>query len=136
MPGVSERLLPEVLVSMLRDNVGMGKFEICVYNLADGEYKTVVQDTETLQEYPIRISDAILLSLVGDIPMMMEESLFIVQSMPYAGHADRLAIPINTLDTKKLAIELQKAISEEDYRLASQIQDELNRRKETGIDVE
>lgn len=136
LPGVSERLLPEVLVSMLRDNVGMGKFEICVYNLADGEYKTVVQDTETLQEYPIRISDAILLSLVGDIPMMMEESLFIVQSMPYAGHADRLAIPINTLDTKKLAIELQKAISEEDYRLASQIQDELNRRKETGIDVE
>lgn len=59
-----------------------------------------------------------------------------MQSMPYAGHADRLAIPINTLDTKKLAIELQKAISEEDYRLASQIQDELNRRKETGIDVE
>ena len=131
---ISRKLLPEVLVAMLHDCSDMARYEICIYNLSDGEYKTVVQDTDTMREYPIRLSDAILLSQVSGIPMMMEESLFIVQSMPYAGVTDRMAIPINTLDTDKLTIELQKAVSDEDYRLASQIQEELRRRKESGTE--
>ena len=36
---------------------------------------------------------------------------------------------INTLDDEKLEAELTRAVQEEDYRLASYIKEELNRRK-------
>ena len=133
---LQEKLLPEVLVNMLRDNADTGRYEINVYNLADGEYKTVVNDTVGLKEYPIRLSDAILLSQICNIDLFMEESLFILQSMPYNGVTDRLAIPINILDTDKLTEELNKAILNEDYRLASQIKEELKKRSGCDTNVE
>ncbi len=123
------RLLPEVLLDILGDNVEIERFEACIYNLADGEYKTVIRDMYTFKEYPIRLSDAILMSKINGIGLFMEESLFLLQSMPYSDSADRLAIPINTLGTARLENELKKAIDEENYRLASQIQDELNKRR-------
>ncbi len=123
------RLLPEVMSSMLGMEVDMSRYEIDIYNLVDGEYKVVVHDSETLIEYPIRLSDAVLLSLVGNVKIFIAKWLFAKQSVSYASGTNKLAIPINTLDTARLDDELKKAVKDENYRLASQIQEELKRRK-------
>lgn len=125
----SSRFLPEVLLAMLNENSDIKQYVINIYNLVDGEYKVMVQNTETLCEYPIRLNDAILLSLICKMEMFIDKALFEKQSMPYRSMADRLSIPINTLSTVALKQELKKAVDVEDYRLASQIQEELRKRK-------
>lgn len=122
------KLLPEVLILMFADVTDISRYEIYIYDLEGGEYKTMIQNTEKHVEYPIRLSDAMLLSIIGDLSIYIRSELFDKQSSPYNGGTDRLAIPINTLDTDKLEEELQKAIKSENYRLASQINRELNRR--------
>lgn len=123
------KLLPEVLVAVLGDIADANRFEINIYNLVDGEYKTVVQDSNSLREYPIRLSDAIVLALISNSSIFMEESLFYSQSMPYKETAGSLSIPINSLAEDELLAELKKAVDNENYRLASLIQAELKKRK-------
>ena len=127
--GTNARLWPEVLVSMLGDVADLRGYEVYIYNLVDGEYKTIVQHKQTLAGYPIRLSDAILLSLVAGMDIFIEKSLFDSQGMPFHAASDRLSIPINTLSTSALKVELEKAVEFENYRLASQIQEELKKWK-------
>ena len=70
-----------------------------------------------------------VLSLVAGMDIFIEKSLFDSQGMPFHAASDRLSIPINTLSTSALKVELEKAVEFENYRLASQIQEELKRRK-------
>ena len=51
------------------------------------------------------------------------------QSSPYSENQMQMPIPINSLDTKKLQEELDKAINSENYRLASHLKEELDKRK-------
>ena len=51
------------------------------------------------------------------------------QSVPYREDTDKMSIPINVLTTDKLKEELQRAVAEENYRLASIINGELRNRK-------
>ena len=121
--------LPEVMTSLLADVVSLDEYEITVSDIVDGEYQTKITNTRTLVEHRIRLSDAVLLSQVSNIHIYMDDGLLMRQSSPYKADTNRMAIPINTLSTEKLQEEIDKAIETENYRLASHIKEELNRRK-------
>lgn len=127
--GRMEKLLPEVMLAMLSEYADTGKYEINIHSIVDGEYKTTLMNLDTLNPISIRLSDAILLSLVADFPIYIDNRLMHTQCSLYDGTTDRMAIPINTLDTEKLKEELNKAIETENYRLASHIKEEINKRE-------
>ena len=126
VPG-REQMLPEVLIQMLHDE-GMNKFELMVYDIHDGQYSVSLLNRRTLTIRSIRMSDAVLLHYITHIPFYIEEELMLRQSSPYTPEARGISIPINTLDTEHLNQELERAIAEENYRLASHLHEELQRR--------
>ena len=79
---------------------------------------------------PIRASDAILLAQIAQLEVFMEERLFMRQSVPYELGKSKVALPLNALTSEMLEEALQRAIENENYELASNLRDELNRRKE------
>ena len=123
-----QSMLPEVLSMMLDDYVKMQKLEIMIYSIRNGQYMVTLMNTDNYSIYSIRISDAILLNVIADVPIYIDEELMKAQSAPYNPNLQQVSIPINTLDTEKLKTELEKAVEKEDYRLASYIKEELNRR--------
>jgi bifunctional DNase/RNase len=79
----------------------------------------------------IRMSDAVLLSLISKIPLYIEENLMNRQCFPYNEKTQyQLSIPINTMNLDHLKRELEKAVDEENYELASHLRDEIKRRNE------
>ena len=120
--------LPEVMFALLTDYVDARSLEIIIYDVQDGQYLTTLCNTDNYSERKVRLGDAILLHLIGDIPIYIDKRLMMKLSMPYAEDMTRISIPINTLNTEKLKEGLERAIEEENYRLASNIKDELNRR--------
>lgn len=126
LPG-REKMLPEVLFQMLSDD-GLSKFELMVYDIFDGQYSVSLLNRKTMAILPIRMSDAVLLHYITHIPFYIDEELMIRQSSPYTPEARGISIPINTLDTEHLNKELERAIAEENYRLASHLHEELKKR--------
>lgn len=133
---VRGKLLPEVLVTMLSGLSNINDFEMNIYALVEGEYQVTLFNANTLQMSKIRLSDAVLLTRICPIiPLYIDNTLFERQGATYNGITNRMAIPINTLPIDKLKEELQKAIDTEDYRLASVLKDEINKRQNMGNDL-
>lgn len=122
-PAVCQNMLPEALLKMLTS-----KHEMMVYGLHEGQYQVVLAERWFERNTRLRMSDAVLLSIISDIPLYIEENLFKQQCFPFEEGSSAVSIPINTMDVQRLNIALQKAIEEEDYVLASQIRDEIKRR--------
>lgn len=121
--------------SMIVDKVTKEIFMF--YNFMDLEkengvfYLHVVKSSDngkTLDAVPIRISDAVLLTYLSDVPLYIEENLMLKQSVSYELPANNLALPLNTLDTDMLKEALDKAVNDEKYEMASLLRDELRRR--------
>lgn len=129
LPG-QETMLPEALTKMLvgQDGNKTSDYELLVYAVEDGQYKTDLTCLPTSQSVSIRVSDAILLSLFSDIPLYIDTLLFMLQCSAYVPHTSGLVIPINTIGLEQLNTELQKAIAEENYRLASSLHEEIKKR--------
>ena len=125
-PGI-EQFLPEVLVGMLNMK-NSNDFEIMVYDIENGMYKVTLLNKLSFMLKPIRISDAVLLHYIAHVPLYIEEELMQKQSTPYVPDTQGISIPINTLDDEHLSRELEKAIEAENYRLASTLHEELQRR--------
>ena len=128
LPETHLQLLPEVLLSVLLTDGDANDFELMVYDVADGQYLVTLLNRLTLTMRPIRMSDAVLLALISDIPLYIDQMLMVRQCSPYRPDLPGIQIPINTLETQRLSEELEKAIGEENYRLASFIQKEIQRR--------
>ena len=126
--GECQKLLPEVLLAFLQEREEA--YELFVYNIANGQYQTVLTNSDTQKMVPIRLSDAVLLTAITDIPLYIDEALMARQSCAYSKEAQGIAIPINTIALPQLNAALEKAIADEDYRLASQLRDEIKKRKE------
>ena len=124
---VHTTMLPEVLLSMF-DAETVVQMEMMVYDVSGGQYKVTLLNRLTLTLRNIRMSDAILLALIAHIPLYIDAKLFTRQSSPYEPGCQGLQIPINAIDSQRLNVELEKAIAKEDYRLASQLHNELKRR--------
>ena len=122
------KFFPEVLCAMLADCGSLDRYEIVIDDVVEGEYIASVICVNTGVRHGIRISDAVLLSMVSNIPMYIDSQLMQRQCSVYRKDTDRMAIPINALDTNRLRSELDKAVETENYRLASLIKDELMRR--------
>ncbi len=118
-------LLPEVLVQMLSSTC-----EMTIVGVYDGQYQVMLMDIDSGVSARIRMSDAVLLSIISQIPLYIEERVMSQQSVPFDEETRGVAIPINTLETERLQMALKNAVEEENYELASQLRDELKRRKQ------
>ena len=123
-------MLPEVLSSMLLDE-GRNDLELMVHDVLDGQYCVTLLNRRILSLKTIRMSDAVLLHYISEIPLYMDESLMTRQAIPYKPDTSSLSVPINTLDTEWLNKELKRAIEVEDYRLAANLNEELKKRTQS-----
>ena len=124
---ITNRMLPEVLWQVIRSQTTL-HFEILINDLIEGQYRAVLYNVETLEPILIRISDAMLLAYVSDIPIYIDEKLMKKQSVKYVHNAQGMSIPVNTLTDEMLKKALNKAVEDEHYELASQLRDETKRR--------
>ena len=125
-------MLPDVLTKMMfqMGNDQTNDFEMFIYGIHNGQYKTILTYIPDDLSLPLRISDAILLHIISRIPLFIDRELFLRQSYTYEPVSTGLTIPINTIDTDQLNKELQKAIEAENYRLASALHEEIKKRGE------
>ena len=124
---ITKIMLPEVLCKLLKKQ-DAHDYELVMDNIVDGQYRTVLYDKDTMEPMIIRASDAVLLSLVGDIPLYIESGLMLRQSVPYNENSRGVSLPVNTISDEMLQAALDKAIADENYELASHLRDEKKRR--------
>ncbi|MBQ8047437.1 MAG: bifunctional nuclease family protein [Prevotella sp.] len=125
---IAGRLLPEVLWQAISLQTDLA-FEIVIDSLIEGQYRSALYNIDTLEPIALRASDAILLSFIAHVPIYIEESLFLKQSIPYEQNTRSVALPVNTLSDKMLQDALAKAVASENYEMASYLRDELRRRE-------
>jgi len=125
-PEVCKTMLPEVLIRMMASE----NLEMVVLGIFDGQYQVILMDMMNGTTVRVRMSDAVLLTLVAQVPLYIEENLMKRQSVAFNEHATGVAIPINTMDTDSLRMALDHAVEEENYELASQLRDEINSRSD------
>ncbi len=123
-PDISKILLPEALVEMLPS-----EYEMLIVGVYNGQYQVVLMDVMTGKSTRIRISDAVLLSIISSIPLYIEEELMKRQNAPCDNLNGGVSIPINAMNTEILKVALEKAVEDENYELASHLRDEINLRK-------
>ena len=124
---ITRIMLPEVLCRMLKNNGGLD-YELLIDNIIDGQYRTILYDKGTMDPLLIRASDAVLLSIVANIPLYIEAGLMRRQSVMYNENAKGVSLPVNTISDEMLQAALDKAIADENYELASHLRDEKKRR--------
>ena len=120
----SRIMLPEALLQIADMNL-----EMMIVGIFDGQYQVMLSNLTTGASVRLRMSDAVLLSVISSTPLYIEERLMVQQSMPFDGQSTKVAIPINTRDMKSLKSALENAVEKEDYKLASHLRDEIKSRK-------
>ena len=121
----SRIMLPEALMQ-----VTDARLEMVVVGIYDGQYQVMLSNLSTGSSVRLRMSDAVLLSVISSTPLYIEQRLMEQQCMPFDGETSKVAIPINTMDLKSLKSALDHAVEEENYELASHIRDEIKKRGE------
>ncbi|WP_369916875.1 hypothetical protein [Prevotella sp. oral taxon 376] len=84
---------------------------------------------KTLEMVPIQIADAVLLSIISGIPIYIDEVLIRKQGAEFHKDSHGLKLPINALSLDMLEKAIDRAISEENYELASMLKEEIDHRK-------
>lgn len=125
---IVESLLPEVLWTIIR-NLNADRYEVIIVDVADGQYRTMLYNIDTREPVSLRASDAILLSLIAHLPVYIDTKLFLRQSVPFKPESPGLALPVNTITDRMLKAALDKAVADENYELASNLRDEMLKRK-------
>lgn len=120
----SRIMLPEALLQ-----VADMQMEMVIVGIYDGQYQVMLSNLRTGSSVRLRMSDAVLLSVISSTPLYIEQRLMDQQSMPFDGETTKVAIPINSMDMKSLKSALEHAVEEENYKLASHIRDEINARE-------
>lgn len=124
------RKLPDVLIKILLWQTDI-RLEIVFDSVKDGNYHALICNLDTLDQLPIDAADAVLLNFLskGKIPLYMEEGFFTRQSTRFDANAEGVALPINSITDEMLEEALKKAIADEKYEIASQLNNEIKRRK-------
>ncbi len=129
---ITDILLPEVLCKVLKQQANLN-LEIYINDIIDGQYRTHVINKDTMDFIPIRASDAVLMSVAGNIPIFIDTRLMMRQSVRYCANSHGVSLPVNTLNNEMLDAALAQAVKDENYELASQLRDEKQRRsKDSG----
>lgn len=120
-------LFPQVMADVLKAQ-GCYDLEVWITDVNDGEYKTEVVDGISQKHFPIRCSDGILFSLVSNAPIYVPGKLMMRQSVPFRLGESKIGLPLTVLSEKMLEMAMQKAIETENFEMASNLRDELNKR--------
>nr|MBP7473202.1 bifunctional nuclease family protein [Prevotella sp.] len=121
--------LPEVLVKMIKSSGLLDKLDLEIISIEKGQYQFLLTNIETSESFPLRAGDAILLSYISSLPIYISSSLMRRQSAPHSAQSSAMALPINSISDEMLQNALDKAIENEDYKVASYLRDEINNRK-------
>ena len=125
---IINKLLPEVLLQVIQTQTDL-HFEIVINNLIDGQFRAILYNVDTLEPIAMRASDAILLSIISKIPIYIDADLMDKQSVEYHKDSRSISIPVNTISEEMLNDALNKAIKDENYESASNLRDEIYKRK-------
>lgn len=112
------------LFSQLTDE----RCHILIHGIAHEQYQCILVAEPSLLSTPIRMSDAVLLATITEMPILMDAALFERQSLPVTDQEESVSLPINTVSAHLLQKALDKAIEDEDYEMASRLRDEISRR--------
>ena len=125
--------LIDILLDVI-DNQASLSLSLLVTNVDKGSYRAVLNNNDTQKQISIGGVEAVLLNKASNdkIPLYIDEALFLRQSTKFNMKADGVALPVNALPVSMLKKTLGKAVATENYELASQLRDELKRRKEKG----
>lgn len=128
------------LVDILLDVIGHQtslSLSLVITNVENGCYHAVLNNEDTNEKISIGGVEAVLLNKISKdkIPLYIEEALFLRQSSKFNMQAEGVALPVNALPVSMLKKTLDKAVAAENYELASQLRDELNKRKEADNSV-
>ena len=121
------KLYPQVMANILHSHP-FSELEVRINDVENGEYKTEIYDSVSDEHYPIRCSDGILFSIVSDVPIYATMDLMLRQSVPFKMGESRVGLPLSVLSEELLKTSLEKAIETENYEMASNLRDELNKR--------
>ncbi|MCF0192578.1 MAG: bifunctional nuclease family protein [Prevotella sp.] len=119
---VTLSLLPEEMKKLMY---------IQVDGLIDSQYHAhLIRRNADINEpvHELRMSEAVLLSIVSDIPLYIDKHLWDIQSTRYKKGGNGTSIPMNTLPLPMLKDALKKAIETEDYKMAKALNDEIKNR--------
>lgn len=120
---IANIMLPEVLCRMMKVRSN-SDIEILIDKLIDGQYQTFIHNIVTDRSFLIRASDAVLFSLIGNVPILIDAGLMRHQSVAYNPNSRGVSLPVNTISDEMLQAAFDKAIAEENYELASRLRDE------------
>lgn len=122
--------LSDVLFKVIKWQTELS-LELVIVSVDNGHYSAVLSNTDSLEQVPIDGAEAVLLNYISKdkIPLFIDEKLFLKQSSVYDMKAKGVSLPVNTLSSSMLRKALDRAIAAENYELASQLRDELNKRK-------
>lgn len=121
--------LADILFNVIKWQTELS-LELVIINVDNGHYSAILSNTDSLEQVPLDGAQAVLLNYISKdkIPLFIEEKLFLKQSSVYDMKATGVSLPVNTLSRSMLRKAMEKAIAAENYELASQLRDELNRR--------
>jgi bifunctional DNase/RNase len=141
------RPLTHDLFKTLADGFGITVSEVIIHNLLEGVFyaKIICTNGEKLIEMDARTSDAIAVSVRFNCPIVTYESILSKAGISLHQEQNKLEAEnlneepiivvgeneLNEKSTEELKQLLNDALDEEDYEKASQIRDELNRRKKS-----
>ncbi len=121
--------LPEVLCSMVNRRQDES-YEIHILDIVNGDYVCEIVDRFSNFRKRMRAGDAILLSLISDIPLFIDTQLMMRQSVPYQSNSMRLSIPVNAISDSMLQHAMDKAVEESMQTAVPQITASLVAAKE------
>lgn len=123
----------DILLDVI-DNQTSLSLSLLINNVEDGAYSAILNNEDTQKQISIGGVEAVLLNVISKdkIPLYIDEELFLRQSSKFDMKAEGVALPVNALPVSMLEKTLGKAVAAENYELASQLRDELNRRRKAG----
>ena len=123
----------DILLDVI-DNQTSLSLSLLITSVENGAYRAVLNNEDTQRQISIGGVEAVLLNTISKdkIPLYIDEDLFLKQSSKFNMKAAGVALPVNALPVSMLEKTLGKAVAAENYELASQLRDELQRRKKTG----
>ena len=125
------RPLTHDLFPMLTKHLGAVLTRIVIYKAKDGVfYSYLYFDREDGEEFKVdsRTSDAVALALRYKCPMYTTEQIMETEHLHDMGEG-KFSVPITSVSLPMLEEALQAAIEKEDYEQASQLRDEIRKRK-------
>lgn len=111
--------------------------EVFIYQAYEGVFYSYLNFEKEGESYQLdaRTSDAIALAMRFNSPIYTTESILESESLRLE-EGTPISVPITAVSMNLLKEALNKAVADENYELASQIRDEIQRREYGGLNPE